>query len=89
MPLPANVKISKEVKSGRKNVSFSYSAGQGNKGRNLVAAFTKSANFTLMGLLTKATKPINKRKHVYIFYSKYHFYKFTKPEKYWLPVLVS
>ena len=57
-PLPANDKISKEVKSGRKNVSFSYSAGQGNIGRNSVAAFTKSANFTLIGLLTKATKPM-------------------------------
>lgn len=57
IPLPANVKISKDVKSGRKNLSFSYSAGHGRRGRNSVAAFTKSANLTLMGLFTTATNP--------------------------------
>lgn len=57
MPLPAKVRISNEVKSGRKNLSFSYSTGQGKRGSKSVAAFTKFVNFTLISLFTKATKP--------------------------------
>lgn len=57
IPLAAKLRTSSEVKSGRKNLSFSYSTGQGKSGRKSVAAFTKFANFTLISLLTKATKP--------------------------------
>lgn len=60
IPEPANVKTSREVKSGRRNLSFSNAAGQGRRGSRCSAWFTSSANLALISLLTTATKPIER-----------------------------
>lgn len=57
IPLEANVTMSREVKSGRRNWSFSKSLGHGSLGRRLSAELTSWANLLLMVLLTTATKP--------------------------------
>ena len=57
IPLEANVTISREVKSGSRNLSFSNSGGQGRVGSSCSAEATSWANLALIGLLTTATKP--------------------------------
>lgn len=60
MPDDAKLKTSRDVKSGRRNVSFSYSFGQGRRGRKDSAFSTKEPNFALISLLTIATNPLEK-----------------------------
>lgn len=57
IPLPEKPRMSNEVKSGLKKVSFSNAFGQGNPSKRDSAEFTNLENFALMGLLTTATKP--------------------------------
>ena len=57
IPLLPNPRTSSEVKSGRKNLSFSYAGGQGRDGRRSSALETSDVNFALISLFTTDTKP--------------------------------
>ena len=57
MPLEPKAIMSKEVKSGRRNWSFSKAGGHGRRGRRLSAVLTRLENFELMSLSTTATNP--------------------------------
>ena len=59
MPLPLNVKTSKEVKSGFLNVSLSNVSGHGSSGKNFFALSTKDVNFCDIGRFTTETNPSN------------------------------
>ncbi|PSN36109.1 hypothetical protein C0J52_17199 [Blattella germanica] len=59
MPLPEKVRTSSEVKSGRRNLSFSKLLGQGSSGRRTSAFSTRLANLADISLLTMATNPSN------------------------------
>ena len=57
IPLLPNPSTSSEVKSGRKNLSFSYSGGQGRAGSSSSALDTSNVNFALISLFTTETNP--------------------------------
>ena len=57
MPEPAKARTSSEVKSGLRNLSFSYAEGQGRRARRCSEFSTRSPNFALISLFTTATKP--------------------------------
>lgn len=59
MPLPAYVRTSSDVKSGRRNLSFSKPLGQGSSVNSISACCTRTANFADISLFTTATKPSN------------------------------
>lgn len=59
MPLPVNVRTSSDVKSGRRNLSFSNPLGQGSSVNSTSACCTRMANFADLSLFTTATKPSN------------------------------
>ena len=59
IPLLPKPNTSSEVKSGRKNLSFSYVEGQGRAGRSSSALDTSDVNFALISLFTTDTKPVN------------------------------
>ena len=61
-PLLPNANTSSEVKSGRRNLSFSYASGHGRRGRNSSALSTNVPNFALISLFTTATNPIEDQK---------------------------
>lgn len=60
IPLLPNPSTSSEVKSGRKNLSFSYAGGQGSSGNRVSALPTNELNLALISLLTTDTNPANK-----------------------------
>ena len=60
IPLLPNPSTSREVKSGRKNLSFSYAGGQGSSGNRVSALPTNELNLALISLLTTDTNPANK-----------------------------
>lgn len=59
IPLPANVRTSSDVKSGRRNVSFSKALGHGRLVSSVSASATSVENFDDISLFTMATKPSN------------------------------
>ena len=61
IPLLPNPSTSSEVKSGRKNLSFSYSGGQGRLGSSSSALDTNDVNFALISLFTTETKPAERK----------------------------
>lgn len=62
IPDDAKLSTSRDVKSGLRNVSFSYSLGHGRRGRKSSAFFTRFPNFALIALFTIATKPLEETK---------------------------
>ena len=65
IPEPANAKTSKEVKSGRRNSSFSNSFGHGKRVNSFSALYIKKCNLKINFLEYKPTKndlPINQFK---------------------------
>lgn len=65
IPLLPKPTTSSEVKSGRKNVSFSYSRGHGRSGRSFSALETSVENLALISLFTTATNPAGRRRSKY------------------------
>lgn len=61
MPEPPKARMSREVKSGRRKVSFSYSLGHGRWAKRCSAPSTSAWNLALMALFTTATKPASQR----------------------------
>lgn len=59
IPLLPKPSTSREVKSGLKNLSFSYAGGHGSSGSNFSALDTSDANLALISLLTTDTNPAN------------------------------
>lgn len=59
IPDPANVRTSRDVKSGFRNVSFSKVEGQGSFLSISGAESKRASNFFDISLLTIATKPSN------------------------------
>ena len=66
IPLEANDTTSSDVKSGRRNLSFSKSTPHGRRGRNTSAESTSCENLELIDLLTTATNPRGGREGVYV-----------------------
>ena len=60
IPDPPKVSTSKDVKSGLRNLSFSYDCGHGNLARRCSAFSTRAPNLALISLFTTATKPVTK-----------------------------
>lgn len=77
IPEPANVRTSREVKSGRKNLSFSNAAGQGRRGSRCSAWFTSSANLALISLLTTATKPTERSCKIFWIWNSFICYTYS------------